>query len=306
MSTYKKLVEVLDLLEGSGVSVTDPTTHSALATIQARLDAPMDTNIGVRNGDIPGWGGGLSVGDVQCDQTERQLCFGLPSAQTHLGFDETRVGILLNLASTSTADDGSPLGTGMQKIAVSGIQVDGGGTFVRAFEIYTLDGQTEVEMGSNLWLCVEFMLGGNVGSGLFNAGDINIGPRSDTWTAGVPETVWGVIGAGNNISRFVNLGCASNEKCYPGIWTINTDTNANNAGVEFTFLIRGWSDPGGFLAFAGRTQRAFRAFVIGNLTKQSYGVGFPLDPGDVFQPSVVAATGTHEVGFFIDIYRKVT
>lgn len=305
MSTYQQTKLIADTLTDptTTINVSDTTVQATLATMSARLDAPMDTFIGVRNGDIPAWAGsGFSTGDTTCTQLERQLVNGMPvggGLQTHLGFSADRVGRLLDLASSSVNDTSA--GTGVQVVGLAGIYLSAPGVFSRTFRVYTMNGQTQVEMDDLLWHNIEFMISGNVGSGGFNDGQISIGERSDTWTAGVPDTLWGVYPANTNISRMINLGCASNENCFPGIWTLNTDTNANNAGVEFTFLIRGWST-----FFGARTQRAFKALVIGNLTKSTYGVGFGLDPGDVFQPSVVASTGTHQVGFFIDVYRKDT
>lgn len=95
----------------------------------------------------------------------------------------------MEIASTSTDDDGDPLGDGIRTVLISG--VDGSGDL--ATEVVILNGTTDVTT-ANSYLRVNSMVGVTVGDTGWNVGDI-------TATASVAATIQCEVDATESISQ---------------------------------------------------------------------------------------------------------
>lgn len=90
----------------------------------------------------------------------------------------------LNIVSTSTDDDGSPVGTGARTVYIEGLD----GSYNTVSEIVTLNGTTNVET-THSYLYVNQFYVATVGTGGVNAGEI---------TAKVSTTLYDLIAVGYN------------------------------------------------------------------------------------------------------------
>jgi hypothetical protein len=97
------------------------------------------------------------------------------------------------IASSSTNDDGNPVGTGARTARVDCVSAAG----VASSATYTLDGQTSVSLTQTCMVInkVEVL---TVGSGGVNAGVIRVGTGSNT--SGVPAVVHAHVAVGTNVS----------------------------------------------------------------------------------------------------------
>lgn len=109
-------------------------------------------------------------------------------------------------ASTSAADDGSPVGTGARTLRVRGLTT----AFAEFTEDITLDGQTSVVLATADILMFDSAEVLTAGSGLMNAGQIDCGTGANT--AGSAAVVHlmipassetAVTGAGNKSAQFI-------------------------------------------------------------------------------------------------------
>jgi hypothetical protein len=101
------------------------------------------------------------------------------------------VASVLKISSTSTDDDGDPVGTGARTVYIEGLD----GSYNTVSETVTLNGQTEVNT-TNSYLYVNAFYVATVGSGGANAGTIYAG--TGTVTGGVPAVIYDLIATGYN------------------------------------------------------------------------------------------------------------
>ena len=129
-----------------------------------------------------------------------------------------------DIVSTSAADDGSPVGTGMRTVRIYGLTSWGS---AEVSEDITLDGTTNVAT-LNSYVIIHRMVGLTFGSGGTNAGTI-------TATAQTDATVTAAILAGNGQTRMAIYGVPSTQTLHlkfltsavsragGGVGTVNAD-----------------------------------------------------------------------------------
>jgi hypothetical protein len=101
------------------------------------------------------------------------------------------VASVLKISSTSTDDDGNPVGTGALTVFIGGLD----GSYNVVSETVTLNGQTAVNT-TNSYLYVNTFYVATAGTGGANAGVIYAG--TGTVTAGVPAVIYDIINTGYN------------------------------------------------------------------------------------------------------------
>ena len=103
--------------------------------------------------------------------------------------------VKLKISSSSTDDDGSPVGSGALTVTVQGLDAN----YDEVEETVTMDGTTPVET-TQTFLRTHRMFVATAGTGLTNAGVIYAADTGDAYTTpGVPDTATGIrstIGAG--------------------------------------------------------------------------------------------------------------
>lgn len=97
----------------------------------------------------------------------------------------------LKISSSSTDDDGDPVGTGARTVYIAGVD----GNYNIVSETVTLNGQTAVNT-TNQYLYVNEFYVLTVGSGGVNAGVVYAG--TGTVTSGVPAVIYDLIAIGYN------------------------------------------------------------------------------------------------------------
>lgn len=142
---------------------------------------------------------------------------------TYLSSAET-----MNIVSTSTSDDGSPAGVGLQTLLIQGVDNDG----AAIQETITLNGTTNV-LTLNSYLRVNSMIGLAVGSTGWNVGDV-------TATASSAATVQDKMSAAESISQSSHFTVPLNTKLYLAQVELNCAkiSGGGNPEVEFKGLIR--------------------------------------------------------------------
>lgn len=114
---------------------------------------------------------------------------------------------VLKISSSSTDDDGNPVGTGARTVHIEGLDAN----YLEISETVTLNGQTAVNT-VNEYLRVGRLEVVTVGSGLANAGDVYAG--TGTVTGGVPATVYAKIPIGQNNTLMAIYTVPANKQAY--------------------------------------------------------------------------------------------
>lgn len=136
--------------------------------------------------------------------------------------------------SSTSANDASD-GTGARTVYILG--VNGTGGYVS--ETVTLNGQTAVST-THSYFSIERMAVMGVGSGLVNAGNINIG--TGTVTAGVPANIYGQIATGENASLMGHWTCPAGYTGYLVAGNLSSGTEGGNNYLTGRIKLRGTDD----------------------------------------------------------------
>jgi len=158
----------------------------------AAAPLPKDFITEVRRGNIAGLSIQLIAGHAEEIGTAFTTVapFGTPQV-----VDMIPTAQLVGFASTD-AKDASPSGDGLRTFLLTGLD-DAGNVQT---ETITLTGQTKTT-SANTYTAIHGMTALSVGDEGDNAGTVYCGLDTDTFTAGVPDTVLHAIQAGWNISR---------------------------------------------------------------------------------------------------------
>jgi hypothetical protein len=132
--------------------------------------------------------------------------------------------------SSSSANDSSN-GTGARTVQILG--VNGTGEYVT--ETVTLNGQTAVNT-TKAYDAIERITVLTVGSGGVNAGNINVG--TGVVTAGVPATIYGQVGVGDNISLTGHWTCPVGYTGYMVSGSISSSTESGSNYITGRLKLR--------------------------------------------------------------------
>lgn len=110
------------------------------------------------------------------------------------------------IASSSTDDDGDPVGTGARTVRVTGVNT----SYAAFSEDLTMNGQTSVNLTTSNVLFINSITVLTAGSGFVNAGTIRIG--TGTNTAGVPAVVHAHMAAGFGKTQTAMYFVPANKK----------------------------------------------------------------------------------------------
>lgn len=144
---------------------------------------------------------------------------------------------IMKIASTSTDDDGDPIGTGLRTLIIIGVDNDG----AAIQEVITMNGTTDV-LTTKSYLRVNFLVGLKTGSVGWNVGDI-------TATASAAATVQTQMGATEGISQSSHYTVPLGKTLHLYQLEFNVVKQAGGTApvCEFIILVRPGGDGNAFL-----------------------------------------------------------
>jgi len=131
----------------------------------------------IGEGSIPGAVASVKYGRTPTLDTGDPPADIWPLGKTVSNIAEKTSGAVISVVSDDANDTSA--GTGVQKLIVEGIQDSGGGVWVSASEIVTMNGVTPVNTTATNWIAVNRAYVDDCGSGSVNAGNISITHTTD-------------------------------------------------------------------------------------------------------------------------------
>ena len=158
----------------------------------AYASIPFETQVAL--GQFPRYQSNNKFGFNNAVGTSQEEIWNVGGIEAYLSTAET-----MNIVSTSTNDDGSPVGTGARTLTISGLNND----WLLVQETITLNGQTNV-LTTNAYLRVFRMVVNTAGSTGSNVGTI-------TATASTAATVHAQISPTDNQTLKINFSVPANK-----------------------------------------------------------------------------------------------